>query len=48
MTSPVEQAIAKAHHRDWARILSAVVCLTHDLDAAEDAVQDAFASAWVT
>ncbi len=39
-------AIAEAHHRDWARILSTVVCLTHDLDTAEDAVQDAFASAW--
>lgn len=47
MTSPVENAITEAHHRDWARILSAVVCLTHDLDTAEDAVQDALASAWV-
>ena len=46
MTSPAAIAIAEAHHRDWARILSTVVCLTHDLDTAEDAVQDAFASAW--
>jgi len=47
MTSPVETAIAEAHHRNWARILSTVVRLTHDLDTAEDAVQDALASAWV-
>jgi len=47
MTSAVEKAITEAHHRDWARILSAVVCLTHDLDTAEDAVQDALTSAWV-
>lgn len=46
MTSPAAKAIAEAHHRDWARILSTVVCLTRDLDTAEDAVQDAFASAW--
>lgn len=47
MTSPVEKAIIDAHLRDWARILSSVVCVTHDLDTAEDAVQDALASAWL-
>lgn len=46
MTSPVETAITEAHRRDWARILSTVVGLTHDLDTAQDAVQDAFAVAW--
>lgn len=38
-------AVADAHRRGWARVLATVVRVTRDLDAAEDAVQDAFAAA---
>jgi RNA polymerase sigma-70 factor (ECF subfamily) len=46
----VEQAVAAAHRREWAYVLAATVRVTRDLDAAEDAVQDAYVSAlsaWV-
>jgi RNA polymerase sigma-70 factor, ECF subfamily len=40
-----EQAVAEAHRREWAFVLAATVRVTRDLDAAEDAVQDAYVSA---
>jgi RNA polymerase sigma-70 factor (ECF subfamily) len=41
----VEAAIADAHRREWAYVLAATVRVTRDLDAAEDAVQEAYMSA---
>lgn len=41
----VEVAVAGAYARHWASILATLVGLTRDLDAAEDAVQEAFAAA---
>ena len=43
--SAIEQAVAEAHRREWAYVLAATVRVTRDLDAAEDAVQDAYVSA---
>jgi RNA polymerase sigma-70 factor, ECF subfamily len=46
----VEAAVAKAHRRDWARVLAATVRIARDLDLAEECVQEAYASAlgsWV-
>jgi RNA polymerase sigma-70 factor (ECF subfamily) len=43
--TPVEVLVAEAYRRHWAGVLATVVGLTRDLDAAEDAVQDAFAAA---
>jgi RNA polymerase sigma-70 factor (ECF subfamily) len=37
--------VADAHRREWAFVLAATVRVTRDLDAAEDAVQDAYVSA---
>jgi RNA polymerase sigma-70 factor (ECF subfamily) len=37
--------VADAHRREWAYVLAATVRVTRDLDAAEDAVQDAYVSA---
>ncbi|MEU5882938.1 DUF6596 domain-containing protein [Spirillospora sp. NPDC047279] len=44
----VEGAVAEAHRRGWAATLATVVRLTRDLDAAEDAVQEAFVAALAT
>lgn len=44
----VEAALAAAHRTEWTRVLSVVVRLTGDIDLAEDAVQDAFATALET
>ncbi|MFG2040308.1 RNA polymerase sigma factor [Dactylosporangium sp. NPDC048998] len=41
----VAGAVARAHRQEWARVLSATVRLTRDLDLAEECVQDAFARA---
>ena len=41
----VEEALATAYRREWAQVLATVVRLTRDVDAAQDAVQEAFASA---
>jgi RNA polymerase sigma-70 factor, ECF subfamily len=40
-----EQAVAEAHRREWAFVLAATVRVTRDLDAAQDAVQEAYVSA---
>ncbi len=37
--------MADAHRREWAYVLAATVRVTRDLDAAEDAVQEAYVSA---
>jgi RNA polymerase sigma-70 factor (ECF subfamily) len=41
----VEHAVADAHRREWAFVLAATVRVTRDLDAAEEAVQDAYVKA---
>jgi RNA polymerase sigma-70 factor (ECF subfamily) len=41
----VRQAIADAHRREWATVLAATVRVTHDLDLAEECVQDAYVAA---
>jgi len=44
----VAAAVADAHRREWAFVLSATVRVTGDLDDAEEAVQDAYARALET
>lgn len=44
----VAAAVAAAHRREWALVLAATVRVATDLDAAEEAVQDAYASALAT
>ena len=44
----VEAAVADAHRREWASVLAATVRVTRDLDAAEEAVQDAYVQALST
>jgi RNA polymerase sigma-70 factor (ECF subfamily) len=46
--SQVAAAVAEAHRREWAFVLSATVRVTRDLDLAEECVQDAYAQALVT
>jgi RNA polymerase sigma-70 factor (ECF subfamily) len=41
----VERAIAEAHRREWAAVLAATVFSAHDLDVAEECVQEAFVAA---
>ena len=41
----VDQAVADAHRREWAYVLAATVRVTRDLEAAEEAVQDAYVQA---
>jgi RNA polymerase sigma-70 factor, ECF subfamily len=41
----VTAALTGAHRRGWARVLASVARVTRDLDAAEDATQEAFAAA---
>jgi RNA polymerase sigma-70 factor, ECF subfamily len=46
----VERAVADAHRREWAYVLAATVRVSRDVDAAEEAVQDAYVQAlrtWV-
>jgi predicted RNA polymerase sigma factor len=40
-SSEVAAAVAEAHRREWAFVLAATVRVTGDIDAAEEAVQDA-------
>jgi RNA polymerase sigma-70 factor, ECF subfamily len=44
----VESAVAEAHRREWAYVLAATVRVTRDIDAAEEAVQDAYVQALET
>jgi RNA polymerase sigma-70 factor (ECF subfamily) len=44
----VERAVADAHRREWAYVLAATVRVTRDIDAAEEAVQDAYVQALET
>ncbi|WP_129663719.1 RNA polymerase sigma factor [Phytoactinopolyspora endophytica] len=44
----VRRALADAHSRDWALVLAATARVTHDLDIAEECVQEAYASALVS
>ena len=44
----VEHAVADAHRREWAYVLAATVRVTRDIDAAEEAVQDAYVQALET
>ncbi|WP_026264333.1 RNA polymerase sigma factor [Arthrobacter sp. 135MFCol5.1] len=46
--SEVAAAVAHAHRREWAFVLAATVRVAGDIDAAEEAVQDAYASALST
>ncbi|WP_188189750.1 RNA polymerase sigma factor [Nonomuraea sp. SYSU D8015] len=41
----VNEAIAQAHRREWARVLAATVRVARDLDLAEECAQDAYAQA---
>ncbi len=41
----VEQAITRAHHAEWARVVAALARRFGDLDIAEDAAAEAFATA---
>jgi RNA polymerase sigma-70 factor (ECF subfamily) len=43
--SAAERAVADAHRREWAYVLAATVRMTRDIDAAEEAVQDAYVQA---
>ena len=43
--SAVAEAVASAHRREWAYVLAATVRVTRDIDAAEEAVQDAYVQA---
>jgi RNA polymerase sigma-70 factor (ECF subfamily) len=43
--SAVAEAVASAHRREWAYVLAATVRVTRDLDAAEEAVQEAYVQA---
>jgi RNA polymerase sigma factor (sigma-70 family) len=47
-SSEVAAAVAEAHRREWAFVLAATVRVTGDIDTAEEAVQDAYASALST
>lgn len=47
-SSEVAAAVADAHRREWGFVLAATVRVAGDIDAAEEAVQDAYASALAT
>jgi RNA polymerase sigma factor (sigma-70 family) len=50
-SAEVAAAVADAHRREWAFVLSATVRVTRDIDLAEECAQDAFAQAltsWAT
>lgn len=46
--SDVAAAVAEAHRREWAFVLAATIRVAGDIDTAEEAVQDAYASALAT
>src|SRR5690242_8097737 len=41
----VDQALERVYHSDWSRMVASLIRLTGDFDAAEEAVQEAFAAA---
>jgi RNA polymerase sigma-70 factor, ECF subfamily len=41
----VHEAISRAHHEDWARVVAALTERFGDLDSAEEAAAEAFATA---
>jgi RNA polymerase sigma-70 factor, ECF subfamily len=43
--SPAEEAITRAHHEEWARVVAGLARRFGDLDLAEDAAAEAFAAA---
>ncbi len=43
--SPVEEAIARAHHEEWARVVAGLARRFGDLDLAEDAASEAYVAA---
>jgi RNA polymerase sigma factor (sigma-70 family) len=43
--TPVEQAVADAHRREWGLVLAATVRVARDLDLAEECVQEAYVAA---
>ena len=43
--SPVEKAITRAHHEEWARVVAGLARRFGDLDVAEDAAAEAFVAA---
>ncbi|MGW0766328.1 RNA polymerase sigma factor [Streptomyces sp. NPDC002676] len=45
MSTTVAAAVAEAHRRQWGFLLAATVRLTHDLDLAEECVQEAYTQA---
>ncbi|GAB2733303.1 RNA polymerase sigma factor [Arthrobacter bambusae] len=47
-SSHVAAAVAEAHRREWAFVLAATMRIAGDIDTAEEAVQDAYASALST
>ncbi|MGM7775396.1 RNA polymerase sigma factor [Arthrobacter sp. KNU-44] len=47
-SSEVAAAVAEAHRREWAFVLAATMRIAGDIDTAEEAVQDAYASALST
>ncbi|MEN8583100.1 DUF6596 domain-containing protein [Burkholderia sp. RS01] len=47
-STEVAAAVADAHRREWAFVLAATVRVSGDIDTAEEAVQDAYASALST
>ena len=43
--SDVEEAITRAHHEEWARVVASLTRRFGDLDVAEEAAAEAFATA---
>ena len=43
--SDVEEAITRAHHEEWARVVASLTRRFGDLDIAEEAAAEAFATA---
>ena len=43
--SDVEEAITRVHHEEWARVVAVLTRRFGDLDIAEEAAADAFATA---
>jgi RNA polymerase sigma-70 factor, ECF subfamily len=44
-SAEVRSAVAQAHRREWALVLATTVCVTRDIDMAEECVQDAYVAA---